>query len=428
MAQSITTIIILLAKSQDAEAYDPLALHAEERELTQLIKKINTTALETRASHLRKGIRCSISPLRYDRTTRASVMGGMNYHVEIRFEDGVVWLARIRRFNATSPPPALRDYIIRSEVATLMLLEETKVPAPRVYDYALEQPGNLVGVGYILMEKLPGNSLDSSLTAQQKRKVMDQLSDIFIELRKYPFRTLGSLDSPGTSQVGPLTQESRSNFVLSEMRTMGPFHSTKDCLVSSLKFLLDMIIQEEMYTEQAVDAYLIHRFLLDLVPLVAPPFNLEGEFYLKHADDKGDHILIDKDCNITGIVDWEWAHTTPACQAFNSPLGLLNVAEFFDGKNCISEDETIFAHLFEEKGHKDLAQVVRNGRMQHQFAFCCGFDLSSDWDGFLGLFRGLREAVGVDDGLGWDDWKAAALDRYKDERGLQVLVSRCSNQ
>lgn len=41
-------------------------------------------------------------------------MGGMNYHVEIIFEDGITWIARIRRFNATSPPAALRDYILQN--------------------------------------------------------------------------------------------------------------------------------------------------------------------------------------------------------------------------------------------------------------------------------------------------------------------------
>lgn len=45
-------------------------------------------------------------------------MGGMNYHVEIIFEDGITWIARIRRFNATSPPAALRDYILQSEILT----------------------------------------------------------------------------------------------------------------------------------------------------------------------------------------------------------------------------------------------------------------------------------------------------------------------
>jgi aminoglycoside phosphotransferase (APT) family kinase protein len=127
----------------------------------------------------------------------------MNYHFEVRFDDGITWIARIRRLNATSPPAALRYYIIQSEVANLMFLGQTKVPAPQVYDFALEHPGNPVGIGFILMEKLPGKSLRWSIaTGDQRKNVMNQLADTFIELHKHQFDLLGSLDIPGRSHVG----------------------------------------------------------------------------------------------------------------------------------------------------------------------------------------------------------------------------------
>lgn len=47
--------------------------------------------------------------------------------------------ARIRRFNSTSYPPAVRDYILRSEVATTKFPEGTKVPTPQIYDFVLEE-------------------------------------------------------------------------------------------------------------------------------------------------------------------------------------------------------------------------------------------------------------------------------------------------
>ncbi|KID85908.1 Protein kinase-like domain protein [Metarhizium guizhouense ARSEF 977] len=412
---------------EDADAYDPASRDAEERELTELIKKVNTRALEARASHLRQGVPCSTPLLKYDRETRSSVMGGMNYHIKVCFEDGVVWIARIRRFNASSPPAALRDYIIQSEVATLMFLKHTKVPAPEVYDYALEgAPGNTVGVGYILMQKLPGKSLRWSIaTPEQRKNVMSQMADTFIELHKHPFPLLGSLDSPGTSHIGAYARESLTNFAQSTMCTTGPFSCPREYHIASIQLILDLIIKDEIYSQRAVDAYLVHRFLLDLVPRVLPSTQ-SNTFYLKHADDKGDHILVDEKFNITGIIDWEWAHTSTASDAFNSPIGFLPVADFYNGKNSLGDDETIFAQLLEAKGRQDLAQFVRDGRLQHRFAFCCGYDLA-DWDGFLGLFRGLREAVAVDEGMEWNEWKTVALDRYKDDSGLQLVLSKCQD-
>ncbi|KAI4870544.1 kinase-like domain-containing protein [Hypoxylon rubiginosum] len=411
-------------KWEDVGAYDPAARAAEADEITELIKRIDTSALAARASHLREGMPCSIPPLRYDRTTRSSVMGGMNYHIEVCFDDGVKWIARIRRFNATSPPPALRDYIVQSEVATLKFLAKTGVPAPKVFDFLLDHADNPVGVGYILMEKLPGKSLRWSLaTQEQKRRVMEQIADVFIELRGYPFELLGSLDCPGDSHVGAFARESLTDFTQSGMRTLGPFLSWEEYHKSSLRLILDQILRREIYSQRAVDAYLIHRFLLDLIPSVLSSSVQDNQkYYLKHADDKGDHILVDEDFNVTGIIDWEWAHTAPPTHAFNSPIGFFSVAQFYSGANDLGDDEVTFARILEGKGHQDLAGFVWNGRLQHRFAFCCGYDLV-DWDGFLGLFQGLRDAVSVDEGVDWDQWKTAALHRYREDAGLQLLLS-----
>ncbi|KAM3501799.1 hypothetical protein MY10362_005288 [Beauveria mimosiformis] len=139
-----------------------------------------------------------------------------------------------------------------------------------------------------------------------------------------------------------------------------------------------------MYAQRPVDAYLLRRFLLDLVPVLTPAAACDGKVHLKHDDDKGDHVLVDSSFDITGVIDWEWAHTAAAAEAFTSPVRLLPVADFHAGKGAIGADEAIFAKILRGKGHGRLAQFDLDGRVQHLFAFCYGFDLSN-WDGFLGL-------------------------------------------
>lgn len=100
----------------------------------------------------------------------------------------------------------------------------------------------------------------------------------------------------------------------------------------------------ECYAEREIDAFLIHCFLLDSASNILLYHGLDdGRFYLKHADDKGDRILVYDDYNITGIVDWEWAHTDSKSAAFNSPVLLLPVADLYDGTNHLGEDELLFA-------------------------------------------------------------------------------------
>jgi hypothetical protein len=87
---------------------------------------------------------------------------------------------------------------------------------------------------------------------------MNKLADTFVELHRYPFDVLGSLDSPGESYVGAFARESLTNFVQSEMRTNGPFSSLEEYYISSIQLILDLIVRGEMYSQQGADAYLIH--------------------------------------------------------------------------------------------------------------------------------------------------------------------------
>lgn len=403
--------------------YDPAAQQAEQEEITKLVDRIDIPTLLSRASDLRGGIVCSLPhDLQYNRSTRSSVMGGMNYHIEILFEDGISWLARIRRSNATSPPPELRDYILSSEVSTLQFLSGTKVPVPKVFDFNFDGT-NPVGVGYILMQKMPGRSLRWSVASpEQRKKVARQLADIYIELKTYPFPTTGSLHQPGSLDIGPFARESLTDFHGSQMRALGPFSSTEEYFRAHIQLILDLIARQELYVNRPVDTFLVHRFLLDKVPEISSQGHLDdGKYYLKHADEKGDQILVDDAMNITGIIDWEWAHTDSKSGAFNSPIVLLPVADFYAGVNRLGEDELFFAQCLDEKGHSDLGMMVRSGRLIHRFRFCCGYDLA-DWKGFLGLFAGLLEGLGIAEDFHWETWRTKALNRYRSDQQLQQIL------
>ncbi|KAJ5602065.1 hypothetical protein N7510_011599 [Penicillium lagena] len=233
----------------------------------------------------------------------------------------------------------------------------------------------------------------------------------------------GSMHHPGSRDIGPFARESLTEYQGPQMRALGPFFSTEEYFSAHIRLILDLIIRQESYVDRAVDAFLIHRFLLDKVSEACSQSHLDdGKFYLKHADEKGDQILVDDEFNITGIIDWEWAHTDSKSAAFNSPIVLLPVADFYTGVNSIGEDEAFFAKCFEAKGHPDLGAVVRNGRLIHRFRFCCGYDLA-DWEGFLGIFAGFLGAMGITSDFHWETWKAEALERYENDHQLQQVIA-----
>lgn len=342
-------------------------------EVNRLIATINIKALCVRASAVRGGIPCKASSLEHGKGDSHALIGSMNHHIPLTFTDGEEWICCIRRSNASSPPQELQNRIILSEVATLQFLSFTKVPVPRIHDFALEE--NPVGVGYILMDKLRGHPLDlDKADAPQKRRFLEQFADIFAELSSHPFASIGCLTKgkSGRIAVGPLvTERTARRTEDNKLRLPGPYRTAIDYRREVLEIHLEHIRNREAYVDQRLDAFAVHRFLLDNVSSLAKVDLKAGEkFYMKHIDDKGDHILVDDEFNIVGIINWEWAQTVPMSEAFAAPLFMLSVGQYYSGDNTLSKTEELFMDVLEEKGYSELASCVRQGRTQHRIGHC----------------------------------------------------------
>ena len=356
-------------------------------------------------------------------------MGGQNCHVDIEFTDGTIWLARIHLDDPLLPPKPTQTYISRAEVATLRFLETTDIPAPKLYTYADESTVNPVGASYMLIEKLPGGPLQwNEATAEQRTKVMSQLVDIFLELEKCPLPTSGSLClTNGVPKVGGFAQPCLFS---SPEQTLGPFDTVGSSLCAIISHQQDQIGDGEL-SSLAVDNYLSHCWRRDMVTHVTTHCHASGpDFFLKHFDDKGDHILVDADFNITGIIDWEFASAEPKALAFSTPCMLWPVRDFYEGKNELSAEEIEFAEMFEARGRDDMGKIVRESRQMQRFTFSNGGGVSRDQEEFESLFNGLRAAwAGQDEHLtSYEDWKRDAAERYKDEDGLQSILQRRREQ
>lgn len=351
------------------------------------------------------------------------MMGGQNCHAEITFDDNVKWLARFRVRRTTSPPREVRDWILRSEAATMIYLQQnTCIPTPKVFDWACESDSeNRLGIGYILMGKLDGKPLDwQAANPQQKEKLIHQLVDIFLEIEKHPFHAMGSLVSSATGSIDVQGLAHQSTFRVGK-GALGPFSSSLEGSQAILESYLAMIANGEFDTDFPVDAYLFHRLRRDMIG------NLLGDvspdqFFLKHPDDKGDHILVNGSFEIVGVIDWEWTQTAPKAEAFCSPCLMWPVSEFYNGSNELSADELRLAAVFREKGREDLANCVIDGRKVQRFSFGLGLDGAFlDRETLQHLFKGLQQAFNFEYN-GWGPWKSNALERWKDDELLVNLL------
>lgn len=360
-------------------------------------------------------------------------MGGQNLHIEVSFVDGVSWLCRVQRQNAASPPSDIQNAVLLSEAATLRFLASTAIPVPEVYEVAPHDTGNDVGVGYILMQKLEGRPLYMhALDDAGRHKVLQQYATVYIELSKYPFPVLGCMQGPGSFEIGPLVHErSATRDEGGAICRPGPFKSALNMYSEFAEQQIRLILNEELYVDDPLTALLVYRYLLDIMPIHLPEASTEGaaQYYLKHMDDKGDHILIDDDYNLIGVIDWEWAQAMPREFAFSAPFFLLNVGHYFSGNNGLSSDETLFASILEAAGRDDLAECIRSGRFYHRLAFCLEDNISNTEE-YMCLFWGLRTLLGLaehdnaeDD---WKSWKVNAELTYANDPYVRALRNRSS--
>ncbi|KAF6230379.1 hypothetical protein HO133_004721 [Letharia lupina] len=421
--------------SQDTEsdAYWTAYHSANTKHLLNRLYQVKTTALVSLASRLRNGISCTIPALMPDGQGHLDVdavsrqMGGQNCNIDVQFEDGVVWLARIRLDDPLLPPKPTQAYIFLSEVFTLKYLEDTGIPAPKVFHFATESSENPVGVPFMLIEKMKGAPLMwDTTTPIQRTKVLEQLADILLALEKHSFHSTGSLfPSNGSGNVCGFAQ---SQLFDSPNTTLGPFDTLESSLRAMLAHQRRLIANGEL-SSLAIDHYLSHRWREDMVPEVLSLHNDAG-FFLKHFDDKGDHILVDDDFNITGIIDWEFASLEPKAQAFSSPCMLWPVGDFHAGSNRLSPEEMEFAAIFERRGRNDMAHLVRNGRKMQRYLFFNGGSVSHEQEDFEAMFQGLRAAWAGDNSQPgpYQVWKEEALKKYEGDEQLGRLLQRNSTR
>jgi aminoglycoside phosphotransferase (APT) family kinase protein len=369
-------------------------------EVEALLAQVDVPELVRIASSLRNGKPCKFYPGKH---LGSGAMGCANYHCWIVFSDGVKWLARIPRTTAFSDiPPVLVDYLVESEYATLKFLENLSVPAPKVHGFGLSSdPGNLVGVSYILEDAMPGRPFYAhQATDEQKSHVYDQYADILIEI-SHLFREQAC-------SLLPHGEESKEAAIASNrflsLGKHGPFADSLGYFTSIADLHLDLIADGQLYPEYPKEAFLFYRLLKDrAAPALSAATASTRGFFLKHVDDKGDHLLVDENYNITAVIDWQFARFVPACEAFGPSIFTADLGKLYGGFANLSADDRFLAECLKQKGREDLAGFARGSELARRFHFGLASGLSrSEALGMIGAVLSLLDGEVSEKGL--RDW------------------------
>ncbi|KAM0425083.1 hypothetical protein ACHAPT_009643 [Fusarium lateritium] len=379
----------LHVKELDDAAYN--ALIADE--IGSLRAHINDKAVCELASSLDHGKHCTVEyPSAF--VGLDALTGCANYHARIRFHDGSPsWLMRVPRVTgfAVGLPVSLAEYLICSEYATLKFLETTAVPAPRAFSFGIPSQGDAA-------------------------KVWNGLADILAELGKHPFNEAGSLSVESPDDLPSVSATASDRFVC--LDPYGPFDTSVAYYTAWTEQYLGLIADGQLYPQFPIDAYLVYRFLQDNVAQLLS--NSEDKYFLKHVDDKGDHLMVDEELNITGIIDWQMARIVPPQEAFALSLVSADMEALCDGNVSLSPKDVALRNALREKA-PGLASHMTDEKVRR---FFWGLGLESERTYALPLANAILQVFGVEQG--WYGWEEVALKRYEGDQRLKALVKRSS--
>ncbi|WWD18195.1 hypothetical protein CI109_102644 [Kwoniella shandongensis] len=401
----------------------------ERHHILNLMRRAHNHIVQ-QAQHLRAGHACS---LKIQDDVDDFVCGGFNVHFLIIFDDEMKWIVRVRLHNFNNPPREAQKIALESEIETVKYMREKNVVfIPEVYSSAMSYEGEKENdcLDYFFMELMTGTPYRGSImsgpqTPTQISRTIHDLALHYISLSKVHFPSIGSLypstsTSPndGPSTIGPLVQNA---LCLPEQPWfLGPFHSNKERYITYIDEILLRIERGLMYQSNPLFAYLSHLETREMVES-HQGWGDESVFYLKHDDDKGDHIMVDESGGITGLIDWQWAYTTSKAEAFAAPLALLTAYDLYDsGTNDLTQWEHALIEEYEDMGHPDLADCVRGGRLYHHLYITIG-----DEPNMINM-ECLREAFGRER-LGhetYEEWGRWGWDKYGDYEGLKRVYDR----
>jgi hypothetical protein len=322
------------------------------QERDQFIASIDEDQVCQLASSYRNGHSC--------RCFQPPVRGSYNICFFVEFEDKESWVVRV----PLEPCLAFGGkYKLESEIATLqyalvstcrwsmtcmltrfsnrLVAERTTIPVPRVIAYALsENPEPLSS--FLILEYVQGQKLSSiQLTAisdEQRRRLYTSLADIYIQLRRLEFPSIGCLAqhqdefkvSKKTTSIDINMQELeglRPSVVQSSYYTRDNLLTSANDYVAMLLDVMDnafaegrsSVLDEEEGRESLYHLHIFRQYAEKWVD----PRLARGPFVLIHGDLGPQNLLVNEDLDIVSVLDWEWSRVVPL-QFFSPPLWLSN--------------------------------------------------------------------------------------------------------
>lgn len=304
-----------------------------------------------------------------------------------------------------------------------LVAEKTDIPLPKIIAYELGDDTDPLS-SFMILEYIDGQPVLphqlGALPQNKRTRFYTSLADVYIQLRRLTFPTIGSLTRHrGGFAVRPalatidLNRQELEGFQPSAIQaaqdTNVVFSSANEYTAMLLQFAANAFNNSRSIIssqEQGEDA-LYHQ---DLFRRFTTEEWLDhgadaGPFVLVHGDLQAFNILVNENMEIVSVLDWEWSRVVP-CQYFLPPLWLTNIdttvlAWGFAYDHYLQRFEDFLAIVEsrerERYGDKLLSTEWSKAKRDGGFLVANALENCTDMDWFANRFIGWRWYGGKED-------------------------------
>ncbi|KAG8406703.1 hypothetical protein J3458_021039 [Metarhizium acridum] len=272
--------------------------------VAEAIRRTNWDKLCQRASRLNGGLSCNL----LDQSTN----GLYNLVRLLQFSDQSLWIARISLRKSTAG-----SAILRSEADVMQFIKDkSSLPVPRVFAYEVDE-NNDIGVPYILMEFIPGNTAMDAAGGYEKHR-----GQIPLAYRLNFYRSVAKCHLQMTalrfSKIGTIFRTQNGEYDIGPFPDIGgPFNTATQFFkawAENAKFPRE---QDEILrlmgrgpAQQVLQA--INEFPSQIKEMASQlSQHNNGPFPLYHGDFLHSNMIVNESFEVMALIDWEGACTLP---------------------------------------------------------------------------------------------------------------------
>ncbi|KAI2641414.1 kinase-like protein [Hypomontagnella submonticulosa] len=282
-----------------------------DREVFGPLADISEESLILLASNIRKEVlNASTTTSKYV----ARMCGSYNIVHIIQLDD----LKLVIRVPATGWGVGKNDMAARalqSQVATMRLVaRNTAIPVPKVYHYDTTD-SNPIGAPYLCMSFVPGTTVshvwfenpDAISREEFRLNVLRSLSKVMAQFSCFTFDKMGSImdEEDSSSSLAPCYHWHNNDDGTTQVISSGPFDSASAYVQTHF---------EETSKKNEWDKA-ESKVLESIMPSSAIHDSTVG-FVLRPPDLDSQNVMVDEQGNVTGLIDWDLAHTMPRSMGY----------------------------------------------------------------------------------------------------------------